>query len=301
MRLITLRSAIIFLLLILLPVTARSQELDPGAYWALPSGLNVVTTVASFSFGDVSFEPSLPVEEASARIGQGVFVFTRALNFAGRSSNVAVQVPIIRGHLEGLLRGVPQEATRIGLADPRIRFAVNLFGAPSMTPQEFAKYRLHTVIGASVTVVPPLGSYDDNRLINIGTNRWAAKPELGLSRAFGPWVFDTMFGAWLFTDNDSYFGNVTKSQDPIYSTQFHLTYRFRQNLWLAGDANFYVGGRTAVEGDQNADNFKNSRVGATFSAGISRRSAFRASLSFGAFTTIGGDFVSAAFGYNYAW
>ena len=301
MRLIILRPALVFLLLILLPVTARSQELDPGAYWALPKGLNVVTTVAGFSFGDVSFEPSLPVEEASARIGQGVFVFTRALDFAGRSSNIAVQVPIVKGHLEGILLGVRQEASRLGLADPRIRLAVNLYGAPSMTPQEFVKYRLHTVIGASVTVVPPLGTYDDNRLINVGANRWAAKPELGLSRAFGPWVFDTMFGVWLFTDNDNYYGNVTKSQDPIYSTQFHLTYRFRQNLWLAGDANFYAGGRTAIDGDQNEDNFKNSRVGATFSAGISRRSAFRASLSFGAFTRIGGDFVSAAFGYNYAW
>jgi hypothetical protein len=301
MRFITLRTALILLLLTPLAVTAAAQELDPGAYWALPKGLNVVTTVGGISFGDVSFEPSLPVEEASARIGQGLFVFTRALGVAGRSANIAVQVPIIKGHLEGLLRGVPQEASRVGLADPRIRFAINLYGAPSMTPQEFVKYRLHTVIGASITVVPPLGTYDDSRLINIGTNRWAAKPELGLSRAFGPWVFDTMFGAWLFTDNDRYYGNVTKSQDPIYSTQFHLTYRFRQNLWLAGDANFYVGGRTAVGGDQNDDNFKNSRVGATFSAAINRRSAFRASLSFGAFTTIGGDFVSAAFGYNYAW
>jgi hypothetical protein len=301
MRLITLRFAIILLLLTLLPVTARSQELDPGAYWALPNGLNVVTTVAGVSFGDVSFDPSLPVEEASARIGQGVFVFTRALDIAGRSSNIAVQLPIIKGHLEGILRGVPQEANRIGLADPRIRFAVNLYGAPSMTPQEFVQYRLKTVIGASVTVVPPLGNYDDSRLINIGSNRWAAKPELGFSQAFGPWVFDTMLGLWLFTDNDRYYGNVTKSQDPIYSTQFHLTYRFRQNIWLAGDANFYVGGRTAVDGDQNKDNFKNSRVGATFSAGINRHSAFRASLSFGAFTTIGGDFVSAVFGYNYAW
>ena len=36
MRFITLRTALILLLLTPLAVTAAAQELDPGAYWALP-------------------------------------------------------------------------------------------------------------------------------------------------------------------------------------------------------------------------------------------------------------------------
>jgi hypothetical protein len=49
------------------------------------------------------------------------------------------------------------------------------------------------------------------------------------------------------------------------------------------------------------DRQRNSRVGATFSAAITPRHAVRASVSVGAFTTIGGDFTSVAVGYNYAW
>jgi hypothetical protein len=280
---------------------AGAQELDPGAYWALPTGLNVVSTIAQVSTGEVNFDPALPVEEVSARFGQGVFVYTRALNFFGRSSNLAVQVPFVNGHVEGRYRGEFAEVDRGGLADPRVRLAVNLYGAPAMAPAQFANYSLKTVVGASVTMVPPIGSYDDSRLLNIGSNRWSAKPELGLSHAMGPWVFEAMLGAWFFSDNDEFLGRAVKTQSPIASTQFHLAYRFRRNLWLAGDANFYVGGRTTIDGEQNDDRFRNSRIGATFSAGINRRQAIRASVSFGAFTTIGGDFMSAAIGFSHAW
>lgn len=288
-------------LLVMSAAAATAQELDPGAYWGLPKGLNVVSAIAGVSTGDVNFDPAVPIEDASARIGQAVFVYTRAIDFAGRSSNIAVQIPLVRGQLEGLLSGEPAEADRFGLADPRVRFAVNLYGAPAMTPKEFLIYRLKTVIGTSVTIVPPLGSYDDSRLLNIGSNRWSVKPEVGLSHALGDWVLDAMFGAWFFTENDDFVGGDAKKQSPIASTQLHLTYHFRRNVWLAGDANFYVGGRTTVDGEPKEDGFRNSRIGATFSAGITRRQAIRASVSFGAFTRIGGDFVSAAIGFNHAW
>jgi hypothetical protein len=52
---------------------------------------------------------------------------------------------------------------------------------------------------------------------------------------------------------------------------------------------------------QNLDLQRNSRVGATFSTGLGGGHAIRASVSRGAYTTIGADFTSIAVGYNYAW
>ena len=83
--------------------------------------------------------------------------------------------------------------------------------------------------------------------------------------------------------------------------QFHLTYKLRRTMWLAADANYYTGGRTTIGGKENLDLQRNSRVGATFSSALNRRQSIRMSVSKGAYTTIGADFISVAFGYNYAW
>ena len=284
-----------------LSVCASAQELEPGAYWALPAGLNVVTVVNSFNRGDVAFDPAAPIDEANATINTTAFSLTRAFRLAGRSANAGVVAPIVAGHVEGLYLGEPAEVRRFGMGDPRVRVAVNLYGAPAMTPREFAAYSQRTIVGVSVTVAPPLGQYDSTKLINLGTHRWSVKPELGFSRAAGSWVVELMAGAWLFTDNTDFLGGRTRQQAPILSTQFHLTYRLKRSMWIAGDANFFTGGRTTLGGKVNLDLQRNSRVGATFSRALDRHQAVRVAVSRGAYTTIGADFTSVAGSYSYAW
>ena len=55
-------------------------------------------------------------------------------------------------------------------------------------------------IGATLVVVPPLGQYFPDKLINLGSNRWSFKTELGLSYPKGPWRWELSAGAWFFTD-----------------------------------------------------------------------------------------------------
>jgi hypothetical protein len=171
----------------------------------------------------------------------------------------------------------------------------------ALTPAEFFRQPPRTTLGFSLFVSAPSGEYDPTKLINISAHRWAFKPEIGLSRTNGHWIFEGMVGGWFFTDNTDFVGGRTRQQDPIGAVQAHLTYRFKRTIWLAGDANYFTGGQTTIGGKQNLDLQKNSRVGATFSAAIDRHQAIRAPVSKGAYTTIGADFWSIAVGYNYAW
>jgi hypothetical protein len=289
------------LALLVMPVCASAQELEPGAYWPIPAGLNIVTVVNSFNSGDLAFDPSAPIDEASARINTTAFSFTRAFSLAGRSANAGVVLPVVAGHLEGLYLGESTAVDRFGLGDPRLRVAMNLYGAPAMTPKAFASYRQGTILGVSVSVVPPLGQYDSAKLINLGTHRWSIKPEVGISRARGRWVLEMMAGVWLFTDNTDFFGGRTREQDSITAAQAHVTYKFKRTMWLAADANYYTGGQTTIGGKLNLDFQRNSRVGATFSTALDRHQAIRMSVSRGAYTTIGADFTSIAGSYSYAW
>ena len=287
--------------LLLMPVPGSAQELEPGAYWPIPTGLNILTVVNTFNWGDVAFDPAGPIDEGSATINTTAFVYTRAFSLGGRSANAGVVLPVIGGHVEGRYLGEPAEVRRFGFGDPRVRLAMNLYGAPAMRPRAFASYRQGTILGASLTVAPPLGQYDSAKLINLGTNRWSFKPEVGVSRADGHWVVEAMAGGWFFTDNTAFAGGRTREQDPIGAMQVHITYKFKPSVWLSADANYFTGGQTTVAGKQNVDLQRNSRIGATFSSALDRHQAIRMSVSRGAYTTIGADFTSIAIGYNYAW
>jgi hypothetical protein len=289
------------IVLLVPPAPLAAQELEPGAYWPIPRGVNIVTAIGGINWGDVAFEPSLPVEDAAATIATSAFAYTRAFGLAGRSANAMAMLPVVGGHLSGLYFGEHTVVDRFGLADPKFKFAMNLYGAPAMIPAEFAKYRPRLIVGASVTVMTPLGQYDPAKLVNLGTNRWSFKPEIGLSRTYGKWMVEGMAGTWLFTDNTNFAGGRTRAQEAIVLLQAHLTYRFTRVMWLAADGNYFRGGTTTIGGKQNIDFQNNSRIGATFSKSLARGHAMRASLSRGAFTTIGARFTSLAVGYNFAW
>ena len=297
------RSAVIGVSFLLggLASSTSAQELVPAAYTPAPYGVNLLSLAATYSSGDLAFDPSGPIEDASAKIGISMLGYARTLKVAGRSANVGVILPYVIGDLEGLYFGEQAFAERSGLSDLVLRAAVNLFGAPAMSPKEFSTYRPRTLIGASLIVKAPTGQYDPSKLINIGTNRWAFKPEIGIVRVMGRWAIDAYVGGWFFTDNTGFFGGLTREQDPMLSTQFHVRYLIRPGLWAAIDANFWRGGQTTVNGAVNDDLQRNSRIGATVSMRLGRSQSLRIAASRGAITRIGGDFSSIGVSYGYSW
>lgn len=279
---------------------ARAQDLVPGAYTPAPTGINILNITTVFNSGAIAFDPSLPVEDASATVGGAAVGIARTLNIAGRFANIGVAIPFVLGHVEGRVLEQFEEVSRTGFGDLVARIAVNLYGAPTMTRQQFATYRATTVVGVSLVVAAPVGQYSPLRYINLGTNRWSFKPEVGISRTRGRWTFEGDIGAVFFTDNTNYVNESTRDQAPIVAFQGHLIYTVRPGLWMAGDGNYWKGGRVTTNGTPGTYEQKNSRLGVTVAMPI-RRQQVRVSYSFGAYTTIGGDFHSIGMSYNYAW
>ena len=277
------------------------QELEPAAYKPTPVGLNLFQAGYILAVGDVNFNPALPVEDAEATINSMTVMLGRTLGIFGRSANLGFVLPVTVGHLEGLYIGEFTEVDRSGLRDPMLRLAVNLYGGPAMELKEFASYKPKTNVGASLRILAPLGQYDSSKIINLGTNRWSFKPEIGVTRALGKWSLEFYAGVWLFTDNTDFLGGKTREQDPIGSFQFHSLYKFKPGMWLALNLNYYNGGTTKVDGLENLDLQQNSRAGLTFMLPLNRRNSLRFAYSRGARTTIGADFDAFAMGYSYVW
>jgi len=280
------------------------QELEPRAYLVTPIGTNAVTITYQYATGDALFDPTLPIEGARGTINTSTFSYYRSLSFFGRSANFTVTAPYRFGTTTGSVYGQPGQAYRSGMASPAIRFAWNLYGGPAMNRKEFADFRQGRTLGLSLKVVTPWGQYDPNHVINISTNRWSFKPELGFIQPLGKrrrWFAELDGGVFLFTTNNDFFGGGTRQQNPIWSVQFHLVRLLRRRAWIAFDANGYFGGRTAVNGTEQLNFQKNSRVGGTLGYLLSRHQALKVSVNTGAYTTIGEDFTSIGIAYQYFW
>ena len=284
-------------------IATSAQELEPRAYAASPVGLNFLVVVAGRSTGGVLLDPSLPIEDVQATVNSLALGYGRTFSLFGHTALAVAAVPFARADASGLVADTPGRVSRSGLADPRLKLSVNLVGGRALTPREFARAnRRPTIIGVSLAVLPPLGQYDRTNLINLGSNRWSFKPEVGVSHAITRWTMEGYAGVWTFTANDQFYrGTSIRTQEPVVALQGHVSYTLRPRLWFSGDATWYSGGTTSVDGVQKADLQRNSRVGATVSLALSRRQSFKISGSTGATTRVGADFKTLAVAWQLAW
>lgn len=280
---------------------ARGQDLEPRTYSNIPVGLNFLIAGYGYSVGGVVTDPSFPLEDGDVQSHSTVLAYARAVDVWGTSGKFDVVLPFAWVSGTATFRGQPREREVSGLADPRFRFSVNLYGAPALSLQEFADYEQDLIIGTSLQVSAPLGQYDSSKLLNIGTNRWSIKPEIGLSKALGPLTLELDAGVTFYTNNDDFLNGMTLEQDPIYAVQGHLIYNFGAGVWGALDATYYTGGRTTVDGVKGDTLQENTRLGLTVALPVNRHNSIKLYASTGVFARTGSNFNTGGIVWQFRW
>lgn len=295
------RRLIQVLLSVVIATTAAGQEMEPRAYSPAPNGTQFVLVGYGYQSGDVLLDSSLPLKDVNIKLNAASVGYGRTFNLAGRQANVAVVFPYLWGTAEGTVFENQVKVRRSGGGDVRVRFSTLLKGGEALSPREFAQRKPATIIGASVSIVVPSGQYDPARLVNPGSNRWAFKPEIGISKPKGRWTFEVMGGTWIFTANKSFLGNSRREQKPMASVQGGVIYTLRPRMWVSGNATFYRGGSTVINEKENEDRQRNARVGATFSFPLNRQQSVKLAWAKGVTTRIGGNLNTIAIAWQYAW
>ena len=282
---------------------ASAQDLEPRAYAASPVGLSFLAVIGGHSSGGVLVDPSIPVEDVKATVNSLGFGFGTTFDLFGRTALAVAALPIAWADASGRVGENVAEVSREGLADPRIKLSVNLAGGQALSAREFAKAQRKTILGVSLTAIAPLGQSDRTRLINLGANRWAFKPEIGISRLVRTkWTIDGYAGIWMATANEEFYpGSSYRTQRPIVALQAHVSYTARPRLWIAADGTWYSGGRSTVDGIEKGDLQRNSRLGATLSLPIGRQQSLKINGSVGATTRVGSDFKTIAVAWQMSW
>jgi hypothetical protein len=286
-----------------------AQDLAPRAYIITPVHSNAVTLTYAFFSGEILFDGDVPITDATARASVSIFSYTHSLRVLGRSANITGSLPYGIGNFHGTVVGAETTAYRSGSLDSFFRLSINLKGGPAMDLLEFRKWEQKTLLGVSFKFVAPTGQYDPTKLINYGANRWAFKPEVGLSRRWGHWVVDTYGATWFFTANRDFFsrnqfssGTNTQKQNSIFAFEGHVSYDVKPRLWASFDSNFWVGGRTLLNGVENPNTLqRNSHIGSTVSVPVSKRQSFKFSYNRGAYIIYGGNYQNVSVAWQYSW
>ncbi len=105
--------------------------------------------------------------------------------------------------------------------------------------------------GIPVTV--PLGEYHEDKLLNLGQNRFIIRPQIGVVHTRGPWSYEVTGSIFFFTDNNDFFNGKRREQNPLYAMQAHVIRVFKPGFWASLSAGYGWGGRSTVNGARKDD------------------------------------------------
>jgi hypothetical protein len=251
-----------------------AEELEPRRWAHLPINKNFIGAGYAHTDADIGFDPVLKLENVELDLHAWLAKYIRSFRLFDKTARIGLVQAYQEGTWTGLLDGTPRKAKRSGWSDSFVRFAINLYGAPPLESKDYAKYRaetdVETIVGAGFSVQLPTGDYMDDKLINLGTNRFTFRPQLGAVHTRGKWSLETTGTVALYSDNDDFFNGKKLEQDPLYSLNGHLIYMFRPAVWASASAGYDYGGESTIDGEEKDDRKQNLAWALSFGFPLNR-------------------------------
>ena len=268
---------------------ASAQEIEARAYSNAPIGINFVSGgIAQAKSGSYT----LTTEATS---------LTRIINVFGQSGRISLLLPYAQLSGAGSLGPQNINASAEGLSDPIVKISANLYGAPALSLEEFNNYKQDLIIGTSLAASIPWGKYNSEQMLNVGANRSLIQPAIGVSQAIGSWRLELAGMATIYTNNTSFLGSNTLSQNPVYSSEAHGIYYFQNTAYISADATYFIGGQKYVNGTAISGSQENWRFGSTFSYPINKRNSIRLTGSKGVYSNTNTDYTALGISWQYRW
>jgi hypothetical protein len=252
--------------------TAATLALMPGIGFAdnardwqnTPTDLNMVFGYYNRVDTNTPIDTTLPIDGLSLNADLYLFRYARSFGIDGRNSAIQFIQPYadVSASFDNAqyFSGTKHNG---GMGDTQIVFAHNIFGGPALTAKEFASWKPETFLTGALWMTMPTGDYDKDRIINIGSNRWVFKPELGFGTPIGPTWLEINTYVSLFGDNEDYHGDSKLEQKPLYAIEGHYSYTINRALWVSLDATYNRGGESKIDGDWQDNKQENGLLGAS--------------------------------------
>ncbi len=286
-----IQSWIVFIIIAILPVSNTIFAQDDGAraYWNARENTNIF----SFQYLPMNLNASdalvfapgqyiYPNAEVNADIIMGTWarhlaVFKRpsviAVNVVGGNIGANIDAGIPMGFLppEAALNESFSESSS-GFGDPSVAFTTNLIGTPRLkSTVDLLNYEPGFSMDLALLVSVPVGVYENDKLVNLGLNRWFGRIALPLKYHFGVFApgymssFEITPSVYLFGDNDDFNVRHTLKNEPIWQIESHLTHDFTRKFFGSIDMLYQNGFQSEIDGIEAGENLEIGSLGFSLS------------------------------------
>ena len=280
--------AIFIALTTILSFSGPAFAVDDGAraYWKGRDG----TQVVSFQYlrwdihasGSQQFAPGQYIY-ANSDTEVSIFLFSwarhmtlfnrpssLAFNLAGGDVNVEVNTSASPPQfLPPGVTGSTFSQSTSGYGDPNIQLDVNLFGTPRLKSNvDLLNYEPTWTIDAAVLLAFPIGEYQNDKLVNLGLNRWWGRVAFPFKYHFGVFApgymssFEVVPSVWLFAENDDFIGQKLEN-DPLWQLEAHLTHDFTRSFFGSLDLLYRGGFQSEIDGMEVGEELDVGNIGFT--------------------------------------
>jgi len=251
----------------------------PHQWSHLPKGMNIAGVGYAYTEADISIDPVLNLEDVEMELHTWVGKYIHTFEVFDKSTRIDITQAYQEGRWTGLLNGKSAKVTRRGLSDTFLRFATNLYGAPPLNVKDYAEYRKNldteTIVGLGLVVRLPTGEYMDDKLINLGQNRFVFRPQLGVLHRWGKWSVELTGEVAVYTNNNDFFNGNRLEQEPLYIVHGHLIHTFRPGLWAGVSLGYDLGGESRINEIDKNDRRQDIGFALNFAYPINRYSGIK--------------------------
>ncbi len=265
----------------LLGSSCFAQDIEPRRWSNIPLGTDILGVGYVHTNGKIFFDPLLQVQDAKFTSNSFIVQYIKPFKIGSKSARLDVMIPYSIARWEGLLNGVSTTVNRNGIADPRIRISLNFIGMSAMKPKEMIEFLKtnpkRTSFGASLAITLPLGQYFDDKLLNLGQNRFVFRPQIGMLHHWKNWSYELSGSVFLYTKNEDFSNGKTRKQNAVFAAQTHLIRSFKSKMWVSLSFGYGLTGESFVNNEPNNDD-RSDILGATsFGFALSKKQAIKLS------------------------
>lgn len=307
-------------------IPAKAQDDGARAYWNAREGTNIISfQYLPLNIGasdSKAFAPGqyiYPNSDINANVFFGTWahhltIFNRpsalAVNILGGSVDATMHTDLPTDSLllpPGITPGSSFSQSSNGFADPNMQLVVSLFGTPKLKSGfDLLNYEPKASLDVAVLLALPIGTYENDKMVNLGLNRWYGRIALPFKYHFGVFSpgymssFELIPSIWLFAENSDFLGHKLENK-PLWSIESHLTHDFTTRFFGSLDMLYQNGFKSKIDGNEVAEKFEIGTVGFTLNYQVSDNITIRTGYNSNVFGDSNLETSSIRLQFAYMW